>query len=170
MATKPQSDPPGASGALLEIMTSLAAERDPDQLFSKILQSSCELLNAERSTLFLLDQEKKELWSKVTRGGSMQEIRLPVGKGIAGHVAASGETINIPDAYKDLRFNPEVDKQTGFRTRSILCLPMRNRAGDTVGVLQMLNKRAGPFSQEDELLLAAFAAQAAVAWENVALV
>lgn len=170
MPAKPQPDVPNASSALLEIMTSLAAEHDHDRLFDRILQSSCELLDAERSTLFLLDHEKKELWSKVTRGGAMHEIRLPIGKGIAGHVAATGETLNIPDAYQDARFNPDVDKQTGYRTRSILCMPMRNRRAQTVGVLQVLNRRSGPFTEEDEKLLGAFAAQAAVAWENALLV
>ncbi|HEU5394352.1 MAG TPA: ATP-binding protein, partial [Candidatus Methylomirabilis sp.] len=124
---------------------------------------------ADRSSLFLVDREKKELWTKVAQGLATTELRVPLGTGIAGTVAVSGETVNIADAYADTRFNPEVDRKTGYRTRTILCLPMRDKAGDILGVFQVLNKREGPFGKEDEEVLAAMASQAAIALENARL-
>jgi signal transduction histidine kinase len=124
------------------------------------------LMEADRSTLYLFSDDGRELWSKVLQGGEVLEIRLRVGEGIAGWVAASGETVNIPDAYVDKRFQPAVDLRSGYRTRSILCMPMRNNLGSTIGVIQVLNKAGGPFTAEDEELLAALASQAAVSIEN----
>jgi len=99
----------------------------------------------------------------------MTEIRVTIGRGIAGTVAATGETINIPDAYADPRFNQEVDRRTGYRTRSILCAPVRDGAGEVVGVSQVLNKASGPFTRDDESLLAALSAQAFIALDNARL-
>ena len=97
------------------------------------------------------------------------EIRFPNSVGIAGTVFSSGESINIPHAYADLRFNPAFDHQTGFFTRSILCVPLVNKEGDTIGATQALNKRGGPFTAEDEQRLRAFTAQVAIALENAKL-
>jgi len=154
---------------LLDVMHSLAAERDLDALLQKIMQKASEVMNAERSTLFLVDEVKQELWSKVAQGAALAQIRLPIGTGIAGHVAKSGETVNIPDAYSDPRFNRETDQKTGYRTHTILCMPMKNRQGRTLGVLQVLNKRDGIFTHADEELLDAFGAQAAIAVQNALL-
>ncbi len=109
-----------------------------------------QLLNAQRSSLFLVDNDS--LLLKVAKDlQEGQEIRIPIGSGIAGAVAQTGQTINIPDAYADPRFNPDVDRQTGFRTRSILCLPIRNRKGVVFAVAQLLNRNDGlPFDQADE--------------------
>jgi signal transduction histidine kinase len=96
----------------------------------------------------------------------MVEIRLPLGKGIAGYVAQTGETINIPDAYKDARFNPDIDKRTGYRTKSVLCMPMKNKDGKIIGVFQLFNKREGVFRSEDEQFIEAFSAHASIAIEN----
>ena len=93
-------------------------------------------------------------------------VRLPVGVFPA---MKTGETINIPDAYADSRFNPEVDKKTGFHTRSILCMPLRNKDGEIIGVSQVLNKKGGPFTERDERRLAAFSAEASIALENAKL-
>jgi adenylate cyclase len=154
---------------LLEVMCSLAAERDLDALLQIIMEKTSEVMDADRSTLFLVDEGKQQIWSKVAQGWAVKEIRLPLGTGIAGHVAMSGETVNIPDAYADPRFNPDVDRTTGYHTSTILCMPMRDREGKVVGVIQVLNKRTGPFTKSDEELLAAFAAGAAVTVQNALL-
>ncbi len=102
-------------------------------------------------------------------GLDQHEIRLPINRGIAGHVAASGDTINLADAYSDPRFESEVDLRLGFRTRSLLCLPIRNKDGETIGVLQLLNKKSGPFTHADEGMLRAISDHVALALENAQL-
>jgi adenylate cyclase len=154
---------------LLDVMCSLAAERDLDMLLVKIMHQTSAVMDADRSTLFLVDEAKQQLWSKVAEGTALSEIRIPLGSGIAGHVAKTGETVNIPDAYNDPRFNPEVDRKTGYRTRTILCMPMKSKQGKILGVLQVLNKRHGVFTHQDEELLAAFASGAAVTLQNAML-
>ncbi|MGH9579424.1 MAG: GAF domain-containing protein, partial [Terriglobales bacterium] len=168
-AIAPQNTPAKTYAVLLDVMSALAAERQLDVLLQKIMEKTSEVLDADRSTLFLVDDAKQELWSKVAQGKDMSEIRFPVGAGIAGHVARIGETVNIPDAYKDPRFNQEIDRRTGYRTRTILCMPMRTRQGKILGVFQVLNKRRGVFSQADEGLLEAFASQAGIAVRNAML-
>jgi adenylate cyclase len=127
------------------------------------------MLNAERSTLFLNDEKTNQLWSEVGQGLDAMQIRLPNHVGIAGAVFTSGKTINIPYAYADLRFNPAFDKKTGYFTRSILCVPIVNQRGRIIGVTQVLNKRGGPFTNEDESRLKAFTAQISIALENAKL-
>jgi putative ABC transport system ATP-binding protein len=124
------------------------------------------LLNAERSSLFLL--EGNDLLLKVSENlQEMGEIRIPLGSGIAGSVAQSGEAIRIDDAYSDPRFNRDVDKQTGFRTRSILSLPIKNLDGEVFAVAQLLNRKDGqPFDQEDEQRFAGFARSIGVIFET----
>jgi diguanylate cyclase (GGDEF)-like protein len=109
------------------------------------------------------------MWAKIAQGVDVVEIRFPVGVGIAGTVGKTGEIINIPEAYEDARFNPEFDKQTGFRTRSILCIPLKNIVGETIGAIQVLNKKSGAFERDDEAILTALAAQASVAIDNADL-
>ena len=149
-----------------EIGAALGSTLDLDRLLTLIMEKVTELLGADRSTLYLLSDDGLELWSKIAQGGEIREIRLRVGEGIAGWVAQSGEVVNIPDAYADPRFNQEVDRRSGYRTRSILCMPMRNNLGRTVGVIQVLNKKGGPFTQEDENLLNTVGGQAAISIEN----
>jgi signal transduction histidine kinase len=149
-----------------EIGQALSSALDLDRLLALIMEKITILMEADRSTLYLFSDDGKELWSKVLQGGERLEIRLPVGAGIAGWVGASGETVNIPDAYSDRRFYPAVDLRSGYRTKSILCMPMRNNQGAMIGVIQVLNKNDGPFTTEDEALLAALASQAAVSIEN----
>ena len=136
-------DPSSTFAILLDVMNSLTAERDLGRLLHKIMHKTLEVMDAERSTLFLLDEAKQELWSKVAEGVGTKEIRIPVGVGIAGLVARTGETVNIPDAYQDTRFNPDVDRSTGYHTRTILCMPLKSPEGRILGVLQVLNKRTG---------------------------
>jgi adenylate cyclase len=123
------------------------------------MKKTTQVMNADRSTLFLIDFVSKELWSKVAEGREINEIRFPMGAGIAGFVATSGQTVNIPDAYEDPRFNKEIDKQTGYQTRTILCAPLKNENGKIIGALQVLNKKEGTFDDRDERLIHAFASQ-----------
>lgn len=151
---------------IAEISSALGSTFDLDELLNIVMQKITELMQAERSTLFLLDSNGEELWSKITQGVRNTEIRLRVGEGIAGWVALTGKSLNIRDAYDDPRFNPAFDARTGFETRSILCQPMRNQEGQIIGVAQVLNQRRGHFSDEDEMLLSVLASQAAIAIEN----
>jgi adenylate cyclase len=154
---------------LREVLEALASEPDLDSLLRLVVGRITEAMEADRSSLFLLDAERGQLWSRVAEGDGMKEIRLPLGAGIAGHVGATGETINIPDAYQDPRFNPAFDRQTGYRTRSILCMPLIGRDGRRSGVIQVLNKRDGVFTAEDETLLAALGTQVAIALRSASL-
>ncbi len=153
--------------SILEVAKAMASVRALDPLLEMILEEAAKVVEADRCSLFLLDRERGELWSKIAQGTS--EIRVPLGKGIAGTVAASGEPIVIPDAYADPRFNRAVDATTGYQTRSVLCVPMRNSAGEVVGVLQALNRKEGTFTDEDAELLTALGGQAAVSVENAVL-
>jgi signal transduction histidine kinase len=140
-----------------------------DQLLVLIMEKVTQLMECDRSTLYLMTDDRAMLWSKVVQGGEVVDIRLKVGEGVAGAVAASGEIVNLPDAYNDHRFQPAVDLKSGYRTRSILAIPMRNNLGSVVGVLQALNKTAGPFTSSDEELLTALASQATLAIDNAKL-
>jgi len=156
--------------ALLEISRQMVALKDLDKLLDLVLDRSTELLSAERSSLFVLDHDTGELWTKIAQGLIGRTIRLPVGTGIVGHVARMKRMLNIEDAYLDDRFNPEVDRETGFRTRSILCVPMLNQKNDCIGVIEVLNKKDGhSFNAYDEELLGALALHAALAIENAQL-
>ncbi len=142
------------------------ATLDLDRLLVVLLEKVTELLDAERATIFLVTDDGLALESKLFQGGHVETIRLKRGEGIAGAVAQSGATANIPDAYADARFNQTFDQKSGFRTRSILCMPMPDHKGGILGVVQVLNKRLGPFSGDDEALLATVAAHAGIAVEN----
>jgi adenylate cyclase len=148
---------------LLDVANALSRTLNLPELVQIILSKAREILAAERSTLFLLDRARGELWSKVGDGLARGEIRLPLGTGIAGQAAATGETFNIADAYEHPLFS------TGFRTRSLLCVPVRDAEGAIVGVTQVINKRTGTFTADDERLLTAFASQAGVAIEKARL-
>ena len=125
-------------------------ERAFDDLLDFLAREAIGEMAADRSSIFLLDEAKHELWSRVALGMHEQVIRFPADRGIAGHVASTGELLNVSDPYADPRFNPNVDRQTGYRTRSILCGPLRARDGRIVGVIQVLNKRGGgPFLAGD---------------------
>ena len=151
---------------LIEASKIINSTLDLDKLLGLILDSAAKSINADRGTLYLVDGIKKELWSKVLQGINMVEIRLPVGKGLAGYVAETGETINIPDTYADPRFNPEIDKRTGYHTHNMLCMPMKNKDGKIIGVFQLLNKNQGSFDSEDISFIDAFSAHASIAIEN----
>ena len=153
----------------LDVVTDVTSELELGTLLTKVMSEATRMLKADRSTLFLNDDKTDELFSRVAMGDSLGEIRLPNSVGIAGAVFTSGKTVNIPYAYADLRFNPAFDKKTGYFTRSILCVPIINKDGKTIGVTQALNKSGGPFIDEDEARLKAFTAQVSIALENAKL-
>jgi len=153
----------------IDVVSEVTADIKLGSLLQKVMGEATRLLNAERSTLFLNDEKTSELWSEVGQGLESVQIRLPNHLGIAGAVYTSGKAINIPYAYADLRFNPAFDKKTGYFTRSILCVPIVNKHGKVIGVTQVLNKRGGPFTGEDESRLRAFTAQISIALENAKL-
>lgn len=156
-------------GILLDVATSVPQTLDIDLLITRIISKVSEILDAERSSLFLVDEERGELWSKVAQGAEISEIRFPLSVGMAGFVAKTGRILNIRDAYQDPRFNPGVDRETGFRTRTVLCVPVRNGKGETIGVTEAINKKGGEFDRDDEDLLKALSSQIAVALENAQL-
>ena len=152
-----------------DIISDITGEIKIEALLKKVMDEATRILKADRSTLFLNDEKTNELWSQVGQGLGTTEIRLPNHVGIAGTVFQSNKSINIPHAYADLRFNPSFDKKTGYFTRSILCVPLVNKIGKTIGVTQALNKKGGPFNNDDEQRLKAFTAQIAIALENAQL-
>ncbi len=154
---------------ILEVTQDLAGELNLDTLIVRIMTATTELLDAERSTLFVYDAKTDELWSRFAEGMVQTEIRFSAGQGIAGAVFRGGDLLHIPDPYNHPLFNPDIDRQTGFQTRSILCMPIVNKAGDSIGVTQVLNKRGGDFTAKDETRLRAFTAQVSVSLENARL-
>ena len=154
---------------LVEASKALSSTLDLSELLSRILEVAKTHTEAERGTLFLVDETTNEIWSLIAHGLEKQEIRLPLGKGIAGHVAKTGEVVLIPDAYADPRFNPEVDKRTGYLTRTILCVPIRNKAGKIIAALQLLNKHHTPFTEDDADFLLTLSGHMALALENAQL-
>ena len=154
--------------AILDVAKAMSTERDLGVLLEEIVEHARSVVEADRGSIFLLDKDKNELWSKVAQGA--REIRFPADKGIAGHVAQTKKPLNIPDAYADPRFNPAVDKATGYRTRNMLTVPMLSTKDEVVGVLQVLNKaQDATFDAEDEEMLLALGGQAASAIENAIL-
>lgn len=156
--------------ALVKIGQAVAAEKNIDNLIKTIAEETKIALNADRCTVFLYDKENNELYSKVATGlDDFKELRIPADKGLAGHVVKTGETINIKDAYNDKRFNKAVDKKTGYRTKTILCMPIKNFNQEIIGVFQVLNKFDETFTIDDEDLLIAIASSAGISLENAQL-
>lgn len=160
----------GRLEVILDITRRLMQVTDLDALLRIIVEATTQLLDADRATIFLVDADRAEVWSKVALGTDVGEIRFPLNVGIAGRVASTGETVNIPDAYEDPRFNPEPDRRSGYRTRSLLTYAMKGHDGRVIGVFQAVNKAGGPFTADDEETLSSLAASAAVAIENAQLV
>jgi adenylate cyclase len=155
---------------LLQLTAGLSREIDLGRLLGEIMAIVTDMLECERSTLFLHDAAAGELWSMVAQGERMHEIRMPADQGLAGACFQSGQAINTLDAHQDPRFNPAVDTETGYRTRSVLCTPLRDHVHNIVGVVEVLNKHGGQgFSPQDQERLATFCAQASIALENAKL-
>jgi phosphoserine phosphatase len=163
-------------GRILAVARHLSASADLKDILSVIIDAMRDTLDAERATVFEFDPKTNELFTTVAHGvagegaAAVREIRIPITAGLAGECATKRQIINVPDAYADRRFNQSVDKQTGFRTRSILTIPLVGHDGELVGVAQVLNKHGGPFSTDDEDIAEALAAQAAVAMRRGRLI
>ncbi|MGM0574678.1 MAG: GAF domain-containing protein [Myxococcota bacterium] len=149
-----------------DISRALGSEHNLDRILDTVMEKTTELLDADRSTLFILEESTGVLWSRATVGGEIETLEVPLGRGIAGWVAVKGRSVNVKNAYKDPRFELTWDELTGYRTRSILCAPLRDPQQKILGVIQVLNKRHGYFTPADEDLLAAIASQAAIGIHN----
>lgn len=158
--------------SMQQIGKALSSVLNRDKLLILIMEEVTKLIEAERGTLYIVDEEKGEIWSKIAQKAEIKEIRQKIGVGISGYVAKTGETINIKDAYRDKRFDPTTDKKTGYVTRSILCMsirePVKNEreTGKIIAVLQLLNKIDGHFTDEDEDLLTSLGSQIAISLAN----
>lgn len=157
--------------ALLMVSKALATEIRLDDLLHVIVEQAAEVLDADRATLFLYDPDRNELWSKAAPKLELKEIRIPLGVGIAGIVAKTRTPINIADAYADVRFHPDFDRETGYRTRSILCMPLIGTGDQLIGVIEVMNKKyQAVFDEADESLLSGLSAHITVALERARLV
>jgi transcriptional regulator with GAF, ATPase, and Fis domain len=153
---------------LLKICQRMSSERNLVALLDLIVNEATKLIGGDRASLFLLDWERGELWSKVVLGS--EEIRFDARLGIAGAVASTGETINVEDAYQDPRFYKGIDLLSGYRTQGLLAVPLQTNNGEIIGTFEVLNKETrGAFSKADEEILKALAAQAAICLENARL-
>jgi sigma-B regulation protein RsbU (phosphoserine phosphatase) len=158
-------------GSLLEATKALAAAGDLDAKLEVILAKATEVMEAERSSLFIYDEATGTLWNRLSGTLASGNVRIPLGAGLAGDAARSGRLVNVPDAYLDPRFERQIDKETQFRTRSVLCAPLFTHNRALVGVLQVLNKaNGGVFDADDEALMEAFASHAGIAIDTARLV
>jgi len=147
----------------------IATETRIDSLLTIIAEEVRHILGADRCSVFLIDADKHELWTKVALGVGEKVLRIPIGQGIAGFVAKTGSAVNIRDAYRDRRFTQDLDKLTGYQTKSMLAVPLKDREGMTLGVFEVLNKSKGSFNDEDEGFLRILATIASSAIENARL-
>lgn len=155
--------------AILNVARTLAAETNIDTLLKTVAEEITKVLDADRCTVFLLDKDKNELWSKVAPGLEIKEIRFSADSGIAGYSAKTGEIININDAYNDSRFNPDIDRQTGYKTKTMITMPIWNLKHEILGVFQVLNKADGNFTEKDEETLLTIGSSVGIALENAKL-
>ncbi|XP_021452902.1 dual 3',5'-cyclic-AMP and -GMP phosphodiesterase 11A [Oncorhynchus mykiss] len=167
----------------LELVKDISNDLDLTSLSYKILVFVCIMVDADRCSLFLVEgsANKKTLVSKffdvhagITVLPSMSnsdEVQVPWGKGIIGYVAEHGETVNIPDAYQDRRFSDEIDKLSGYKTKSLLCMPIHNSDGEIIGVAQAINKSPGGalFTEDDEKVLQMYLPFCGIAISNAQL-
>ncbi len=169
MGSSPQAGLQERLSAILAICQKMNSERDLNALLDLIAREAINLLDCDRASIFLLDRRTNELWSKVALG-SGEILRFDARLGIVGHTVSTGQTVNVTDAYHDSRFYTAIDDQSGYRTRNVLAVPVRNQRGDTIGAFEALNKHIGPFQPRDEEALAALASHAANAIETAQLV
>ena len=153
--------------ALIQVkLGHLAVQRDREAYLRGLVDLCAQAVDAERCTFYIVDHDKKEIWARVAQR-TATEIRLPLGQGLAGQSALTGETINVPDAYADARFDRNIDLRTGFRTLNILVVPVWGSSSQTVGVIQALNKRNGTFERRDQMLLEQIAETVAPVVEKI---
>jgi putative methionine-R-sulfoxide reductase with GAF domain len=155
--------------ALLNIAEILGGVLEIDTLIPIIMEHACALLNTERCSLFLVDSNRRQLITRF-HGGLDHAIKMPMGSGLVGHTAQTGEVLNIPDAYKDPRFDNRIDRETGYHTKAILCVPIFNNRGEIAGVTEMINKKDGKsFNDDDIKLLMAFNVFCGISLDNARL-
>src|SRR5690242_8572053 len=169
MGPQSQSDLHDRLSAILAICRKMSSERDLGALLDLVAHEATRLLDCDRASIFILDRERNELWSKVALG-SEEILRFDARLGVVGSTVTTGETISVRDAYSDPRFYGVIDGQTGYRTRNLLAVPMRNQHGEIIGAFEVLNKRLGSFHQKDEETVTALASHAAIAVETAQLV
>jgi Nif-specific regulatory protein len=169
MGTRPEPDFDEKLPEILAISRKMNSERDLGALLDLMAREATSLLACDRSSIFLLDREKNELWSQVALG-SDRILRFDARFGVAGHAVSTSEVVNVSDAYHDPRFYNAIDYHSGYRTRSLLAVPVRNQRAEIIGAFEALNKHAGAFTARDEACLLALASQAAVAIETAQLV
>jgi len=157
-----------ALSRILDVTRQLGEPIDLDTMLAQVIDAARDVLDADRGTVFLFDEQTNELYAKVATGA--KEIRFPADRGIAGECAQSRRVLNIPDCYADDRFNREIDQRTGYRTRCLLTAPLIGTRDRLVGVMQVLNKHAGVFDERDENIATALAAQCAVALQRATLI
>ncbi|MBT4290237.1 MAG: HD domain-containing protein [Deltaproteobacteria bacterium] len=151
--------------ALMTVAMDLTSELDFNSLFPIIIEKATDAMSAERTSLYMIDWEKNEIWTRVAQ--DVKPIRLPMGAGISGKVAENGEIINVADAWKLDYFNRDFDIKNNFRTKSVLCAPITSRNGKRLGVLQVINKKNKiRFDDEDEAYINSLSAQIGIALEN----
>ena len=153
---------------ILDMVRYMGVQRELDPLLRYIAEHGAKTIDAERCSIFLLDREHRRIWSRVMLG-ELRTIEFAQGTGIAGHCIETGESLIIDDAYASPLFNPRIDKETGYKTRNILTVPFRNFNDEVTGCFEVINKRNGDFTQADRSLIAAFAAQSAIAIESAML-
>lgn len=149
---------------VLDVASALALTSDLDLLLHRIADAATKLAGAERASIFLHDPQTNQLWTKVALGAS--EIRVPATAGIVGHVFQSNQTLLVPEAYDDPRFNREIDRKNNFHTRNLLTVPVKDVQRKQIGVLQVVNRIGGPFSGQDQVLTELLADQAGVALQR----
>ena len=155
--------------ALLEVAENLSGMMDIDVLIPTIMEKACALLSTERCSLFLVDQNRKFLVSRF-HGGLDRSIEIPINRGIVGHTATTGEVVNISDAYSDPRFNKAVDLETGFKTKTLLTVPIYNNRGEVAGVTEMINRiDGGTFDDDDIKMMMAFNVFCGISLDNARL-
>ena len=168
MGSVPQPGLHERLSAILAICQKINSERELGPLLDLIAYEATTLLDCDRASIFMLDRERNELWSKVALGS--EEIRFDARLGVAGEAVATGKAVNVQDAYQDGRFFAGIDGRTGYRTRSVLAMALRNHGGEIIGVFEALNKRVGSFTARDEETLEALAGHTANAIETAQLI
>lgn len=153
----------------IDVASTLTSELDFERLFPLIVSKITEAMSAERTSLYVIDWDKEELWTRVAE--QIDQIRVPIGEGISGHVAESGQILNVADAWELPYYNRDFDIKNRFRTKSVLCTPIKNRIGEMIGVLQVINaKKKERFDTEDETFLKDLTSQVGIALENSLLI
>jgi signal transduction histidine kinase len=154
---------------LFELGQIMTSEMDLDALFPLVIEQTNEVMNSEKASVFLIDAAREQLWSMVSTDLGRDEVRIPKNTGVAGWVFQNRSPLIINDAYSDPRFNPDVDKKTGFKTRNIMSIPLINREQECIGTLQALNKKTGDFNEDDQEFLTSASHYMAIAIENAKL-